>query len=71
MQFVVKDKNSKAPMPVHQSFIAFVHEESQREVIYVAEPDKTSHLYTFDLVYIHLQTFLESTNNDKNDLLRK
>lgn len=49
LKFAVKDKKAATAMIVHQAFVALVHAESQREVIYVAEPDKTSKLYTFEL----------------------
>ncbi|KAI1723438.1 oligosaccharyltransferase subunit ribophorin II domain-containing protein [Ditylenchus destructor] len=49
LKFVVKDKKGGVALTVHQAFVALVHVESQREVIYVAESDKTTKAYTFDL----------------------
>jgi hypothetical protein len=51
LTFEVKEKKgTTAATTVHQAFVLLVHEASKREIIYVAEPEKTSKVYTFDLV---------------------
>lgn len=65
LKFVVKDKKGGVALTVHQAFVALVHVESQREVIYVAESDKTTKAYTFDLVsYSSLLTTLYYVVNE-------
>lgn len=49
LKFIVKDKKANTAVNVHQAFAVLVHAESQREVIYVAEPDKTTKAYNFEL----------------------
>lgn len=49
LTFLVKDKSTAATLTPHQAFVLLVHQPSQREIIYVAEPDKQSKLYTFSL----------------------
>ncbi|KAH7727942.1 Dolichyl-diphosphooligosaccharide--protein glycosyltransferase subunit 2 [Aphelenchoides avenae] len=48
LKFAVKDAQN-AGITVHQAFVALVHKDTQREVIYVAEPAKETKLYTFEL----------------------
>nr|CAB3265739.1 dolichyl-diphosphooligosaccharide--protein glycosyltransferase subunit 2-like [Phallusia mammillata] len=48
MKFQVKDLNAGTAMKPHQAFVRFVHERSGQEVIFVAEPDKTS-TYKFEV----------------------
>jgi oligosaccharyltransferase complex subunit delta (ribophorin II) len=48
LKFNVIDNNNKE-ITVHQAFVALIHAETGREVVYVAEPDKTSKQYTFEL----------------------
>jgi len=47
-KFVVKDKESKDNVRVHQAFVRLVHAKSNAEIVFVAEPDSGS-VYTFEL----------------------
>jgi len=50
MQFNLKNKADGKNVLVHQAFIVFTHQQSEREIIYIAEPDNTTaRTYTFDL----------------------
>ncbi|KAH7718717.1 ribophorin II [Aphelenchoides avenae] len=49
LKFLVKDKATGVPRAVHQAFVALVNEKTRQEVIYVAEPEATTKLYTFEL----------------------
>uniref|UniRef100_A0A915DKM2 Dolichyl-diphosphooligosaccharide--protein glycosyltransferase subunit 2 n=1 Tax=Ditylenchus dipsaci TaxID=166011 RepID=A0A915DKM2_9BILA len=49
LKFTVKDRKATTPINVHQAFVVMVHGDSQREVIYVAEPDQTTKAYNFEL----------------------
>ena len=50
VKFAVKEKQSKKAITVHQAFVAFVHEKTNKELIFVAEPDPATALYKFDVV---------------------
>lgn len=52
LKFTVKDQNANKFFKVHQAFVALVHGETRRELIYIAEPEATSNeaKYVFDLV---------------------
>lgn len=50
LKFVVKNKEKNTPVVVYQAFVALIHESTQREVIYVAEPEKKNdNAYAFEL----------------------
>jgi len=49
VKFAVKEKQSKKAITVHQAFVAFVHEKTNKELIFVAEPDAATAVYKFDV----------------------
>lgn len=50
INFGIKDKATQGLINAHQAFIQFLHEDSQFEIFYVAEPESTtSKTYKFDL----------------------
>uniref|UniRef100_A0A914WBL8 Dolichyl-diphosphooligosaccharide--protein glycosyltransferase subunit 2 n=1 Tax=Plectus sambesii TaxID=2011161 RepID=A0A914WBL8_9BILA len=49
VKFAVKEKQTKKAVAVHQAFIAFVHEKTGKELIFVAEPDPATSVYKFDV----------------------
>jgi oligosaccharyltransferase complex subunit delta (ribophorin II) len=49
MQFSVKEKKTNAQTNVHQAFVVLTHADTKREIVYIAESDKISNVYTFDL----------------------
>lgn len=48
MQFAIKDKATGSHMKIHQAFVVFVHQKSQQEIVFVAEPDNNQ-IYKFDV----------------------
>lgn len=58
LKFSIKDKNSDSEHIVQQAFVALIHTTTKQEIIYVAEPEKNSKVYSFDLViYIFLNYY--------------
>jgi len=51
LKFDAKNKKSGSEsVTLQQTFVAVTHQPSGREIIYVAEADKTTKTYTFELV---------------------
>ncbi|KAB7503151.1 Dolichyl-diphosphooligosaccharide--protein glycosyltransferase subunit 2 [Armadillidium nasatum] len=48
LRFVVKDSTSGKPTRVHQAFVRVTHQETYREIIFVAEADSND-VYKFDM----------------------
>ena len=53
------DEKTKQAIHVQQAFIAFVHKESGREVIFIAEPQTGSKTYGADIVSLLFQNYLK------------
>lgn len=49
MRFIVRDTATGAATRVHQAFVRITHTTTNREIIFVAEPD-AGDLYKFDMV---------------------
>uniref|UniRef100_A0A914Y5P3 Dolichyl-diphosphooligosaccharide--protein glycosyltransferase subunit 2 n=1 Tax=Panagrolaimus superbus TaxID=310955 RepID=A0A914Y5P3_9BILA len=49
LMFNVKDEKSKESILVQQAFVAFVHKDSDREVLFVAEPEAGSKTYVAEM----------------------
>uniref|UniRef100_A0AC34FZ30 Dolichyl-diphosphooligosaccharide--protein glycosyltransferase subunit 2 n=1 Tax=Panagrolaimus sp. ES5 TaxID=591445 RepID=A0AC34FZ30_9BILA len=49
LMFNVKDEKSKESILVQQAFVAFVHKDSDREVLFVAEPEAGSKTYVAEI----------------------
>lgn len=49
LRFMVKETASGSATTLHQAFVRVTHQASNREIIFVAEPDNTK-LYKFDMV---------------------
>jgi oligosaccharyltransferase complex subunit delta (ribophorin II) len=49
LKFSVKDEKTKESILVEQAFVAFVHQDSDREVIFVAEPEAGTKTYIAEM----------------------
>jgi oligosaccharyltransferase complex subunit delta (ribophorin II) len=66
LKFNVKDEKTKESILVQQAFVAFVHKDSGREVVFVAEPETGTKTYVAELDMKSQEKNFEGLNGTYN-----